>query len=78
LDEVVVLRIVQDRMTVENKRILDEIPKKRCQGRVEVRLLRDRRSSIVEREAVVQMRYAAYSVKRPQILDKIKGIALCD
>ena len=30
------IRVVQNRMTVENKRILDEIRKKRRQGRVEV------------------------------------------
>jgi hypothetical protein len=61
-------------MTVENKRILDEIRKKRCQGRVEVRLPRDSRSSIPEREAILQLRYASYSVKRPHILNPIKSL----
>jgi hypothetical protein len=44
LDEAVLIRIVQNRMTVGNERILDEIRKKRCPGRVEVRLPRDSRS----------------------------------
>jgi hypothetical protein len=44
LKEPVLIRIVQNRMTVENRRILDEIRKKRSQGRVEVRLPRDSRS----------------------------------
>jgi hypothetical protein len=36
LDEAFLIRIVQNRMTVENKGVLDEIRKKRCQGRVRV------------------------------------------
>jgi hypothetical protein len=74
LKEPVLIRIVQNRMTMENKRILDEIGKKRCQGRVEVRLPRDSRSGIPERDAVLQIRYASYPVKWPQILDKIKAL----
>jgi hypothetical protein len=74
LNEPVLIRTVQNRMTVENKRILDEIRKKRCQGRVEVTLPRDSRSSIPEREAVLQLRYASYSVKRPHILNPVKTL----
>jgi hypothetical protein len=74
MNEAVLIRIVQNRMTVENKRILDEIRKKRCRGKVAVRLPRDSRSGIPEREAVLQMRYASYSVKRPRILNKIKTL----
>jgi hypothetical protein len=69
LDESVLIRIVQNRVTVENRRILDEIRKKRCEGRVEVTLPRDSRSGRGERPAVLQMRYALYSVKRPHILN---------
>ncbi|MDR2632630.1 MAG: IS4 family transposase [Treponema sp.] len=74
LKEPILIRIVQNRMTVENKRILDEIRKKRCQGRVEVRLPRDSRCSIPEREAVLQVRYATYTVKRPHILNPVKTL----
>jgi hypothetical protein len=38
------VRIVRNRMTMENKRILDEIRKERCQGRVEVTIPQDSRS----------------------------------
>jgi hypothetical protein len=38
------IRIARNRMTVENKRILDEIRKERCQGRVGARLPRDVRN----------------------------------
>jgi hypothetical protein len=74
LNEPILIRIVQNRMTVENKQIQDEIQKKRCQGRVAVTIPRDSRSAIPEREAVLQLRYAAYSVKRPQILNKVKTL----
>ncbi|MDR2408330.1 MAG: hypothetical protein LBE13_09515 [Bacteroidales bacterium] len=74
LREPLLIRIVQNRMTVGHKRILDEIRKKRCQGRVEVRLPRDSRSDIPEREAILQMRYASYQVKRPHIFNPVKTL----
>jgi hypothetical protein len=74
LDESFLIRIVQNRMTVENRRILDEIRKKRCQGRVGVSIPRDSRSSIPEREAVLQIRYAPFRIKRPQILNPVKTL----
>ena len=58
LNEPVLIRIAQNRMTVENKRILDEIRKKRCPGRVTARIPRDSRSGIAERDVVLQLRYA--------------------
>ncbi|MDR1105458.1 MAG: IS4 family transposase [Treponema sp.] len=73
-EEAFLIRIVQNRMTVENKRILDEIRKKRCQGRLGVTIPRDSRSSIPEREAVFQMRYAPFTVKRPHILNPIQTL----
>jgi hypothetical protein len=74
LKEPALIRIVQNRMTAEDERILDEIRKKRRQGRVEVTLPQDSRSGIPEREAVLPLRYASYSVKRPQILNKNKTL----
>jgi hypothetical protein len=74
LKELVLIRIVQNRMTVGNKGILDEIRKKRCQGRVAATIPRDSRSGVPEREAVLQVRYAPYAVKRPQILNKVKTL----
>lgn len=72
--EPVLIRIVQNRMTVENKGIQEEIRKKRCQGRVEATIPRDSRNSVPERKAVLQVRYASYAVKRPQILNKVKTL----
>jgi hypothetical protein len=74
LNEVFLIRIVQNRMTVGNKRILDEIRKKRCQGRAGVTIPGDSRSSIPEREAVLQLRYAPFMIKRPHILNPVKTL----
>ncbi|MDR2210974.1 MAG: transposase, partial [Spirochaetaceae bacterium] len=74
LKEPGLIRIVQNRMTVGNKGMLDEIRKKRCQGRVAATIPRDSRSGVPEREAVLQVRYASYAVKRPQILNKVKTL----
>jgi hypothetical protein len=73
LDESFLIRIVQNRMTVENKRILDEIRKKRRQDRVGVTIPRNSRSSIPEWEALLQMRYAPYIMKRSAILTMKKA-----
>jgi vacuolar-type H+-ATPase subunit F/Vma7 len=44
LKEPVLIRIVQNRMTVEHKKILEEIRKQQCQGRIMVTIPRDSRS----------------------------------
>ncbi|MHB9292287.1 hypothetical protein Holit_01383 [Hollandina sp. SP2] len=64
LKEPLLIQIVQNRMTVEPKWIGDEIGKKGCQGRGEVRLSL---SSIAERDA-------SYSVKRPHMLNPVKSV----
>jgi hypothetical protein len=65
LKEPVLIRIVQNRMTVENKRILDEIRKKRRQGRVEATIPRDSRSSVPEWKAEWKLLYCiANKVKK--------------
>ncbi|GHU09683.1 hypothetical protein FACS1894151_07940 [Spirochaetia bacterium] len=74
MNELLLIRIVQNRMTMENKRILDEIQKKKCQGRLAVTIPRDSRNSIPERETVLQLRYAQFAVKRPQIRNPIKTL----
>jgi hypothetical protein len=61
------IRIVQNRMTVENTRILDEIRQKPCAGRINTVIPRDSRRNLKERETVLQVRYARFEVKKPQI-----------
>jgi nucleotidyltransferase/DNA polymerase involved in DNA repair len=61
-------------MTVENKRILDEIQKKPCLGRVSVNIPQDSRRGIPERKTVLQLRYAAFTIKKPYILRSVKTL----
>jgi hypothetical protein len=68
------IRIVQNRKTVENKKIMDEIRAKPCFGRVRTKIPRDSRAGVKEREATLQIRYANFEVKRPSILNKNKDI----
>jgi hypothetical protein len=74
LGEAFLIRMVQNRLTVENKRILDEIRKKPCGGRIGVTIPRDIRGNIPERDAVLQMRYAPFTVKRPRTLNPVKTL----
>ena len=68
------IRIAQNRLTVENKRILDTIRKKHCMGKVKTTIPRDSRKNLKERESVLQIRYGRFEIKRPKILDKNKTL----
>jgi hypothetical protein len=68
------IRIAQNRITVDNRRILDVIRKKRCMGRVEITIPRDSRRKLKEREGVLQIRYSRFEIKRPLILNKHKAL----
>jgi hypothetical protein len=68
------IRIVQNRKTVENKKIIDEIRTKPCTGRVKTKDPRNSRAVVKEREAVLQIRYANFEVRRPFILNKNKDL----
>jgi hypothetical protein len=68
------VRIAENRMTVENVQILDKIKKTRCKGRIKALIPRDSRHNLKEREVVLQIRYARYEIKRPQIKNKNKAL----
>jgi hypothetical protein len=68
------IRIVQNRKTVENEKILDEIREKPCMGKVKTTIPRDSRRGLKEREAVLQIRYSSFVIKRPEILNKMKHL----
>jgi hypothetical protein len=68
------IRIAQNRITVENQKILDKIRRKRCVGTVKTTIPRDSRKGHAEREAVLQIRYSNYEIKRPHILNKNKKL----
>jgi hypothetical protein len=75
LDEAFLIRIVHNRITEENKRILDEIQKEQCQGRVVVSIPRNSWSNIPEQEAVLHVRYAPFTIKKPYNLAPVKTVA---
>ena len=68
------IRVAQNRMTTDNRRILDEIRKKRCMGRIELPLPRDSRNNVKERNGTLQIRYDRFDIKRPKILNKNKAL----
>ena len=68
------IRVAQNRITVDNLRILDAIRKKRCMGRVGITIPRDSRRNLKEREGTLQIRYGRYEIKRPKIRNKNKSL----
>jgi hypothetical protein len=68
------IRIFQNRMTVENEQILDKIKKTHCKGRVKALIPRDSRHNVKERETVLQIRYAHYEIQKPQLKNKDKAL----
>ena len=68
------IRTAQNRMTADNKRILDEIRHKPRAGRITVTIPRYSRRNVKEREAVQQVRYGQFEIRRPARLNKIKGL----
>ncbi|MCL2479741.1 MAG: IS4 family transposase [Treponema sp.] len=69
------IRVAQNRLTVNNRQVLDMIRREHCKGKVEITIPRDSRSNVKEREAIVQLRYDRFEIKRPQILKKNKALA---
>jgi hypothetical protein len=68
------IRTAQNRMTVDNKRIMDEIRQQPRAGRARVPIPRDSRRNVKEREAVLQVRYGQFEIRRPAVLNKIKTL----
>ena len=68
------IRIKNNRNTVGNEKILDEIRSRPCMGRIKTVIPRDSRNGIKEREAVLQIRYGSYAIKRPYKLNKFKNL----
>ena len=68
------IRVAQNRRIVGNEKIMDAVRAKSCGGRVKVMLPRDCRNGIKKREATLQIRYDNFGIKRPEVLDKKKGL----
>jgi hypothetical protein len=68
------VRVIRNRLTVDNGKIMEEIIKNPCMGRVEVTIPRDSRRNIKERESVLQIRHDFFEIKCPQKLNKNKAL----
>jgi len=68
------IRVAQNRMTLDNERILDAIRKKQCIGRVEITIPRDSKKNVKERQGTLQIRCERFKIKRPSILNKVKTL----
>jgi hypothetical protein len=68
------IRVIQNRLTAGNGKILDKIRKKAVQGRVTVHIPRDSRRNIKARDVVLMVRFARFEIKKPQILNKNKDL----
>jgi hypothetical protein len=68
------IRIAQNRKTVDKQKTLDEIKKKECAGTVKVVIPRNSQKKTKAREAELQVRYASFEVKRPEHLNKNKNL----
>jgi hypothetical protein len=73
-DWLFLIRIVQNRMTTENEKILDSIRKKVVQGYTTVHIPRDSRRNIKARDAILLVRFAQFEIKRPQILNRNRDL----
>jgi hypothetical protein len=69
------IRVAQNRMTVDNQKILDTMRKKHVQGSITITIPRDSRRNLKEREGVLEIRYGCFEVKRPSILNKNKTLS---
>jgi len=68
------IRAVRNRMTMGNRKIMDEIRKKGCMGRVNITIPRDSRRNLKEREGLLQIRYSRFEIRRPVRLNSNKSL----
>jgi hypothetical protein len=68
------IRIVQNRKTTANEKILNAIRAKPCDGRVKTRIPRDSRRGLAERDAILQIRYTTFEIQCPAKLAKYKHL----
>ena len=68
------IRIIHNRKTVGNEKILDEIREKPCMGEVKTKIPRDSRAGVKEREAILQIRYCNFAIRRPANLKRYSNI----
>ena len=68
------IRVAQNRMTADSRKVLDAIRKERCMGKAKITIPRDSRRNLKEREGILQIRYERYEIKRPRMLYRNKAL----
>jgi hypothetical protein len=63
------IRVVHNRSTTENEKIIDEIKAKTPAGSVTVTIPRDSRRNIKARKATLDITFAHFNVKKPEVLE---------
>ena len=61
--QIFLIRVAQNRITVDNQKILDVIREKPCIGRVEITIPRDSRKNVKERIGTLQIRCDRFDIK---------------
>lgn len=75
-NRIFLIRCAQNRRTMENERILDAIRAHKCRGEISLRIPRDSRKNIPERDVVFELKYKQFSIKRPTIRAKNKNLPI--
>jgi len=68
------IRLAQNRMTADSRKVLDAVRNERCMGKAEITIPRDSRRNLKEREGILQVRYGSYEIKRPKMLYRNKAL----
>lgn len=74
LKDTFVIRVFHDRMDDENKKIITNLKKQELQGFVKVRIPRDSRNNIPERDATLDITFKDYEIKKPKNLVTTKKL----
>ncbi|GHT92594.1 hypothetical protein FACS1894122_06630 [Alphaproteobacteria bacterium] len=63
------IRVAQNRLTTDNKKIIDEIKSRRPQGFMKVSVPRNSRTNTKAREAILEVNYHSFELKKPRTLE---------
>ena len=73
--QIFLIRIAQNRITVDNERILDAIGETPSKGKVTVHIPRDSRKKIKARDGVLDIRFDCFEIKKPKRLNKNEALS---
>jgi hypothetical protein len=68
------VRVAQNRMTADSRKILDAVRDKRCAGKAKITIPRDSRRNLKERDGTLQIRHGYFEIRRPERLGKNKAL----